>query len=86
MYGWVVLPCCVAKLNSLVASQQWATASSLPSVLPECGGLQVVSVGLQHAGVVTAEVLAVSHVADGQLVVVAKLEEEVDGCVAAAHH
>lgn len=56
------------------------------SVLPECGSLQVVSVGLQHASVVTAEVLAIGGVADGQLVVVAELEEEVDGRVAAAHH
>lgn len=57
-----------------------------PSVLPQCGGLQVVGVGLQDAGVVAPEVLAVGGVADGQLVVVAELEEEVDGRVAAAHH
>lgn len=57
-----------------------------PSVLPERGRLQAVGVGLQHAGVVAAEVLAVRGVADGQLVVVAELEEEVDGRVAAAHH
>lgn len=68
------------------ASQQWATASPRPSVLPHRGGLQVVGVGLQHSGVVAAEVLAVGGVADGQLVVVAKLKEEVDGRVAAAHH
>lgn len=68
------------------ALQLWATASTLLSVLPESGGLQVVGVGLQHAGVVAAEVLAVGDVADGQLVVVAKLKEEVDGRVAAAHH
>lgn len=56
-----------------------------PSVLPERGGLQVVCVGLQYAGVVAAEVLPVTGVADGQLVVVAELEQEVDGSVAAAH-
>lgn len=63
-----------------------ATASTLPSVLPQRGGLQVVGVGLQHASVVASEVLAVGGVADGQLVVVTKLEEEVNGCVTAAHH
>lgn len=57
-----------------------------PSVLPERGGLQVVGVGLQHACVVAAEVLAVGGVADGELVVVTELEEEVDGRIAAAHH
>lgn len=77
--------CCVATLHSS-ALQQWATASPLPSVLPECGGFQVISVGLQDTSVVTTQVLPVSGVADSQLVVVAKLKEEVDGCVAAAHH
>jgi len=57
-----------------------------PSVLPQGGGLQVVGVGLQHAGVVAAQVLAVGGVADRQLVVVAELKQEVDGRVAAAHH
>lgn len=57
-----------------------------PSVLPQRGGFQVVSVGLQHTSMVSAEVLAVGGVADGQLVVVAKLEEEVDRCVTATHH
>lgn len=60
--------------------------SASPSVLPQCGGLKVVGVGLQHAGMVAAQVFPVSGVADGQLVVVAKLKEEVDGRVAAAHH
>lgn len=57
-----------------------------PSVLPQRGGLKVVGVGLQHAGVVAAQVFPVGGVADGQLVVVAELKEEVDGRVAAAHH
>ena len=35
---------------------------------------------------VTAKVLAVSNVADGQLVVVAELKEKVDRRVTAAHH
>lgn len=65
---------------------QHRSSGATASVLPERGGLQVVGVGLQHAGVVAAEVLAVGDVADGQLVVVAELEEEVDGRVAAAHH
>lgn len=63
-----------------------AVVSQHPSVFPERGRLQVVGVGLQHSGVVSAQVLPVGGVADGQLVVVAELEEEVDGDVAAAHH
>lgn len=94
MYGRVALPCCIATLHSFssIAAADDRIHSAvvppprLPSVLPERGGLQVVGVGLQHASVVTAEVLAVGGVADGQLVVVAELEEEVDGRVAAAHH
>lgn len=79
MDGW-----CVSRRASITSGA--ATASVLASVLPQRGRLQVVGVGLQHAGVVAAQVLAVSGVADGQLVVVAELKEEVDGRVAAAHH
>lgn len=78
MYGWV--RACVAGLHSS------AQHPALPSVLPQRGSFQVVSVGLQHTGMVSAEVLAVGGVADGQLVVVAKLKEEVDRCVTATNH
>lgn len=83
MYGRVVLLSRAAGSSDHVLSPRLLL---LPSVLPERGRLQVVSVGLQHAGVVAAQVLAVGGVAHGQLVVVAELEEEVDGRVAAAHH
>ena len=43
------------------------------SVLPERGGLQVVGVGLQDAGVVAVEILPVGDGADSDLVVVAEL-------------
>lgn len=64
----------------------WCCRWLYPSVLPKCGALQVIGTGLQHTGVVATEVLAVGGMADGQLVVVAKLEEEVNRRVTAADH
>lgn len=91
MNGRVVLLCHIilitlSLIRSFVPSHRSSVLSHHPSVLPERGCLQVVSVGLKHASVVATKVLAVGSVADGQLVVVTELEEEVNRRVAAAHH